>query len=80
MKQIFIDQLNELQELDKKLMGGGYAPIALLHLIENVGFLQKSILLAHPEVDVTISYFKGAGSITYFDLLPLLDDELTGNQ
>ena len=73
------DQLTELQELDKKLMGGGYAPIALLHLIERVGNLQRSILLAHPEADVTISYFKGAGSISFFDLLPLSDDVLTGN-
>jgi hypothetical protein len=73
------DQFTELQDLDKKLMGGGYAPIALLLLIERVGNLQRSILLAHPEADVTISYFKGAGSISFFDLLPLSDDVLTGN-
>jgi hypothetical protein len=80
MEQILIEQLNELQELDKKLMGGGYAPIARLDLIQRVGKLQKSILLANPDADVTISYFKGAGSITHLDLLPLSDDELTGNQ
>jgi len=74
------DQFTELQELDKKLMGGGYAPIARLYLIQRVGKLQKSILLANPEADVTISYFKGAGSITYFELLPLSEDELNGNQ
>jgi hypothetical protein len=80
MNPILEEKIVELQELDKKLMGGGYAPIALLHLIEKVGNLQRCILLALPEADVTISYFKGAGSITFFDLLPLSDDVLTGNQ
>jgi hypothetical protein len=79
MQQTLNEQLNDLQELDKKLLGGGYAPIALLHLIEMVGNLQRSILLAHPEADVTISYFKGAGSITFFDLATLSDDALNSN-